>query len=64
MVFEERNIENNIQVVGVTVDNVERFEYLGSLPMWDNNYSDETTRRIGKATDTMTSRNTYGKVRS
>ena len=55
MVFGERNIESNIQVAGVTIENVEKFEYLGSLLTWDNNCSDEIKRRIGKATGAMAS---------
>ena len=55
MIFGERNIDNNIQVAGETIENVEKFEYLGSLLTWDNNCSDEIKRRIGKATGTMAS---------
>ena len=55
MVFGERNIESNIQVAGETIENVEKFEYLGSLLTWDNNCSDEIKRRIGKATGAMAS---------
>jgi hypothetical protein len=55
MIFGEGNINNNIQVAGETIENVEKFEYLGSLLTWDNNCSDEIKRRIGKATGTMAS---------
>jgi hypothetical protein len=55
MVFGQRNMESNIQVAGVTIENVEKFEYLGSLLTWDNNCSDEIKRRIGKATGAMAS---------
>ena len=55
MVFGDRNIETSIQVAGQTIENVEKFEYLGSLITWDNNCSDEIKRRIGKATGAMAS---------
>jgi hypothetical protein len=55
MVFGDRNIDNSIQVAGNTIENVEKFEYLGSLLTWDNNCSEEIKRRIGKATGTMAS---------
>ena len=55
MVFGERNIDNNIQVAGETIENVEKFEYLGSVLTWDNNCSEEIKRRIGKATGAMAS---------
>jgi hypothetical protein len=37
MVFGERNIDKNIQVAEETIENVGKFEYLGSLLTWDNN---------------------------
>ena len=55
MVFGGRNIDNSIQVAGNTIENVEKFEYLGSLLTWDNNCSEEIKRRIGKATGAMAS---------
>ena len=55
MVFGDRKPGNSIQVVGETIENVEKFEYLGSLLTWDNNCSDEIKRRIGKATGAMAS---------
>ena len=55
MVFGDRNIENRIQVAGGTIENVEKFEYLGSLITWDNNCSEEIKRRIGKATGALAS---------
>ena len=42
-------------MAGTTIENVEKFEYLGSLLTWENNCSDEIKRRIGKATGTMAS---------
>lgn len=55
MVFGERNPDDRIQVAGETIENVERFEYLGSLLTWDNNCSEEIRRRIGKATGVLAS---------
>ena len=55
MVFGARNIESSIQVAGETIENVEKFEYLGSLLTWDNNCSEEIKRRIGKATGALAS---------
>ena len=55
MIFGERNLDDTIQVVGKTIENVERFEYLGSLLTWDKNCSEETKRRIGKATGALAS---------
>ena len=55
MVFGDRNIDNSIQVAENTIENVEKFGYLGSLLTWDNNCSEEIKRRIGKATGAMAS---------
>ena len=55
MVFGDRNIESQIHVAGNTIENVEKFEYLGSVLTWDNNCSDEIKRRIGKATGALAS---------
>ena len=55
MVFGDRNIGNRIHVAGSTIENVEKFEYLGSLLTWDNNCSEEIKRRIGKATGALAS---------
>ena len=55
MVFGERSIDDRIQVAGETIENVEKFEYLGSLLTWDNNCSEEIKRRIGKATGALAS---------
>jgi hypothetical protein len=55
MVFGDRNIESSIHVAGNTIENVEKFEYLGSLLTWDNNCSEEIKRRIGKATGALAS---------
>ncbi|CAF1527462.1 unnamed protein product [Adineta ricciae] len=51
----ERNIDDSIEVAGETIENVERFEYLGSLLTWDNDCSEDIKRRIGKATDVLAS---------
>ena len=42
-------------MAGTTIENVEKFEYPGSLLTWDNNCSDEIKRRIEKATGVMAS---------
>ena len=55
MVFGDRNIESEMHVAGKTIENVEKFEYLGSLLTWDNNCSEEIKRRIGKATGALAS---------
>ena len=55
MVFGDRKLGNSVQVAGKTIENVEKFEYLGSLLTWDNNCSEEIKRRIGKATGAMAS---------
>ena len=55
MVFGDRHIDREIRVSGKTIENVEKFEYLGSLLTWDNNCSEEIKRRINKATGAMSS---------
>ena len=55
MVFGDGNPGRSIAVAGETIENVDKFEYLGSLLTWDNNCSDEIKRRIGKATSAKTS---------
>ena len=55
MVFGDRSIESRIHAAGSMIENVERFEYLGSLLTWDNNCSEEIKRRIGKATGALAS---------
>jgi hypothetical protein len=59
MVFGDRNTGDITQVAGETIENVEKFEYLGTLLIWDNNCSDEIKRRIGKVTGAMASLNTH-----
>ena len=55
MVFGDRKMEQEIWVERKNVENVDKFEYLGSLITWDNNCSEEIRRRIGKAAGTMAS---------
>ena len=55
MVLGDRKIEQEIQIGGKNVENVDKFVYLGSLITWDNNCSEEIRRRIGKAAGTMAS---------
>ena len=44
MVLDDRKIEQEIQIGGKNVENVDKFEYLGSLITWDNNCSPEIRR--------------------
>ncbi|CAF5104682.1 unnamed protein product [Rotaria magnacalcarata] len=53
LVFGDRNIEKHVQIAENIIENVELFEYLGSLLTWDNNCSDEIKRRIGKSIGAM-----------
>ncbi|CAF5150750.1 unnamed protein product, partial [Rotaria magnacalcarata] len=53
LVFGDRNIEKHVQIAGNIIENVEQFEYLGSLLTWDNNCRDEIKRRIGKSIGAM-----------
>jgi hypothetical protein len=55
MVFGEKNIDQQMEINGEHIENVEEFEYLGSLITWDNNCSKEIRRRINKATGAMAS---------
>ena len=55
MVFGDGKIRQEIRVGRKNVENVDKFEYLGSLITWGNNCSEEIRRRIGKAAGTMAS---------
>ena len=55
MVFGDSKIDQEIQIGSKNVENVDKFEYLGSLITWHNNCSEEIRRRIGKATGTVVS---------
>jgi len=55
MVFGDKNIDKQMKIKDENVENVEEFEYLGSLLTWDNNCSKEIKRRINKATGVMAS---------
>jgi hypothetical protein len=55
MVFGDKNIDQQMEINGEHIENVEEFEYLGSLITWDNNCSEEIRRRINKATGAMAS---------
>ena len=46
MVVGDRKIEQKILVGSKNIENVAKFEYLGSLITWDNNYLKEIGRRI------------------
>ena len=52
--FDDRKIGQGIQIGGKNIENVDKFQYLGTLIIWDNNCSQETRRQIGKAVGTMT----------
>ena len=55
IVFRDRKIEQEIQIGSKNVENVDKFEYLGSPITWGNNWSEEIRRRIGKAAGIMAS---------
>lgn len=55
MVFGDKNIDQQMEINGVHIENVEEFEYLGSTITWDNNCSKEIRNRISKATGAMAS---------
>ena len=55
MVFDDGKIEQEIQIGGKNIENVDKFEYLESLITWDNNCSEEIRRRIGKVAVSMAS---------
>lgn len=53
LVFGDRTIEKQMHIAGDVIENVEQFEYLGSLLTWDNNCTEEIKRRIGKSIGAM-----------
>ena len=55
VVFDDRKIGQEIQIGGKNIEDVDKFQYLGSLITWDNKCSKETRRQIGRAIGTMTS---------
>jgi hypothetical protein len=61
MVFGQKDIENQITEDGTQIQNVEQFEYLGSLITWDNNCSAEIKWRIAKSHGAMTGFSTIWK---
>ena len=46
MVFGDKSIDKQPHVAGEVIDNVEKFECLGSIITWDNNYSIHIKHRI------------------
>ena len=54
MVFESETIGKPIKLNGQEIQNVQEFEYLGSLFTWNNDHSQDIKRRIGKATGSFT----------
>ena len=55
IMFGDRRIEQEIQIEDKNIENVDKFESLGSLITQDNNCSKEIRRRIRKAAGTMAS---------
>lgn len=55
MVFGEQDNGKDMKIAGESIENVNKFEYLGSLLTWDNNCTEYIKRRIGKATGTLVS---------
>ena len=55
MVFGEKDNNQEIKISGETIENVNKFEYFGSLLTWDNNCTEEIKRRISKATGALPS---------
>ena len=53
VVFDDRKIGQEIQIGGKNIENIDKFEYLGTLMTWDNNCSEKIRRQIGKAVGTM-----------
>ena len=60
-VFGNQTIDQHIELDGVAVENVEEFEYLGSVVTWDNDCSNDIQRRIQKASGAITGLNTVWK---
>ena len=55
MVFGEKDNSQEIKISEETIENVNKFEYLGSLLTWDNNCTEDIKRRISKATGALAS---------
>ena len=55
MVFSDRRIGQEIQIEDMSIENVDKVEYLGSLITWGNNCSEKIRRRIRKVAGTMAS---------
>ena len=49
MVFDDRKIEQEIQIGDRNIENVDKFEYLGNIITWNINCSEEIRRRTEKA---------------
>ena len=48
-------VDQEIQIGGETIENVEKFEHLGSLLTWEDSFPEEIRRTISKATGAMSS---------
>ena len=55
MVFGDKHIGKKIQIADTTIENVEKFEYLGSVVTWDNDCSEKIKQRVNKAVGVMSS---------
>ena len=53
--FGDRKIELELTIGGKSMENVDKFEYLGSLVIWVNNCSEEIRRQMGKEAGTKAS---------
>jgi len=59
LVFGGKDMANKLKLKGQEVENVEEFEYLGSMLTWNNDCSREIRRRIDKARGVMAG---FGKI--
>ena len=48
MVFGSQTIDQHIELNGIALENVEDFEYLGSIVIWASGYSKDIHTRIQK----------------
>ena len=55
MVFGDKNIDKHVHIAGRAIDNVEKYEYLGSRITWDNDCLEDIKQRIAKAVGPLSS---------
>ncbi len=53
MVFGQKDIEEEMEIRGRSIENVMELVYQGSLLTWENDCNKEIKRRIARATDVM-----------